>query len=118
MSTLSTKVITDYYSKPIVQKVLDSLMTSCPSNYRMKLLGVLRRLSKKALEEKMGFQKFHFQFLKLAIENRCYHMCLDVIEHPVVIVTDISFENVLCVADAAAGVPLSQFHRADRLRTV
>lgn len=45
-------------------------------------------------------------------------MCLDVIEHPVVIVTDISFENVLCVADAAAGVPLSQFHRADRLRTV
>ena len=67
------------------------MMNCIGSLSQMKLMGVLRNLSKKALEAKLGFQKFHSQFLKLAIENRCYHMCLDIIEHPVVIVADIPF---------------------------
>lgn len=91
---MPAKVFSDYAVQPSLQKTIDYLMTTCVGFQRVKLMGVLRNLCFRALEAKLGFQKFHPQFLKLAIENRFYHLCLDIIEHPLVVVTDLSFEQV------------------------
>jgi len=110
--------MSDYLVQPTLQKTIDSLMSICVGSLRVKLLGALRNLSRRALEAKMGFQKFHVQFLKLCIENRFYHLCLETIEHPVVIVIDLSFENVPSMANSAARAPLLQLDRAYRLRAL
>ena len=98
---MTTKVFMNPTVQTYLSKLLEELAFHCQGILRMKLLGVLRTFSTKALDEKHGFQKFHALFLKLAIENRMYHLCLDVIEHPVVIVSDISLENVP-IGDSAA----------------
>lgn len=54
----------------------------------LKILGMLKAVSLNLLEAKAGFGKIHTLFLMMAIENRCYHMTKQVIDHPVVILEE------------------------------